>query len=387
MLNSDDVYKHLVAISRISSTNKKKEMLRYKILEPYLFYAYNPHYQFGIKKVTPIGIGDKHFDKWAWRLLDVLRTRKLTGNKAKRAMLGVMRELTPRSSTLLCWILTKDLRCGIGPKLINSIFPNLIPHFEVMLAEDYDPKRAKLPCFISPKLDGLRAIWKYPKFYTRSGREHRGLEILKHVLSKFDKTVELDGELIIPGSHFQDISGQVRSITQSAAIEYHVFDTPNIKMPFSVRYDYLKHTLTDFYPNVYVVEHQKVSSHSRINMLYKKYKSAGYEGAMVKTWDHLYRDGRNYDWMKIVDEIKQDLPCVGLYKGEGKYSDSLGGIFVRMPNGRTTKVGSGFSDNQREVYYNQPRKIIGRTCEILFKERTKSGRLRHPRFGRVRTDK
>lgn len=62
-------------------------------------------------------------------------------------------------------IFTKELKLGITSKTINKVFPNLIPEFNVMLAEKYWDRMEELEetnpdIIISQKLDRVR-FWKY----------------------------------------------------------------------------------------------------------------------------------------------------------------------------------------------------------------------------------
>jgi len=385
-MNSDGVFNQLFKISNISLIKTKKKLLT-QVPKPYLKYAYDPFFQYGIKNVKPSGKGDRVFDNWTWRLLDVLRERKVTGNKARQVTATHMSTLTSRSATLLYNILQKDLRCGISTKRINEVFPNLIPELPIMLAEDYDKSRLILPCYSSLKLDGLRGIYTMDDMVSRSGKPHHGIShILKEIrLLKFSK---LDGELIIPGKILED-QGAIRRKTETPLAEYHVFDVPSLaEFPFKMRYEILEERIKNT-PLKYVklIRHTIVNSWVHLQIAYNLAKANGYEGLVIKTIDHTYQARRSFDWMKIVPEKRGDYECIDVYEGKGKYINSLGGIIIRLPSNKTTKVGSGFSDDRRTLYFTSPEKIIGRTVEILFKERTRAGRLRHPRFVRIRYDK
>jgi DNA ligase-1 len=77
--------------------------------------------------------------------------------------------------------------------------------------------------------------------------------------------------------------------------------------------------------------------------------------------------------------------------GTGKYENVLGNLICEDEEGNLVKVGSGFSDNQREEYWNERNELIGNIVEIQYQEVTKNKNgtksLRFPVFVRFRDDK
>jgi DNA ligase-1 len=112
----------------------------------------------------------------------------------------------------------------------------------------------------------------------------------------------------------------------------------------------------------------------------------GFEGAVVKPYDYVYKGTRSYDWMKMKDVLSADLEVVGSFEGEGKYVGMLGGIIVDF-RGTEVRVGSGFSDRTRESLWEIREYLPGRIAEVLYMEVTDTGSLRHPRFVTFRPDK
>ena len=82
-----------------------------------------------------------------------------------------------------------------------------------------------------------------------------------------------------------------------------------------------------------------------------------------------------------------DIRCLRIEEGEGKYQGKLGKIICDY-KGYELGVGSGFNDEQREYYYNNPNEIIGRIVEVQYFEESKNekGELscRFPIFKYVR---
>lgn len=378
-MNSDQIYDRLKMIGMTASRNDKKELL-HPSMKQTLLYAYNPYLKFYMKKIPKIhNYGAGYLQDSNFNTLDKLSTRFYSGNNAKAAISFAISSLTWRSANLYKMIILKDLRCGINVKLINDVFPNLIPTFGVMLPKIYHHRYVNFPCFASLKVDGLRAYRKGGAFYSRTGRIFSGLD---HI--KMNDNYEYDGELTIPHLGFDDASGRLRSKIPTPTAEFNVFDLPSINKPFYRRYSLMQglHGI----PYVNVIEHEMVNSEDELLDIYTKVIALGGEGIVVKDANHLYVKKRSSLWLKMKKVNTVDLVVRSIFEGEGKYEGLLGGV-VCDNNGVDVSVGSGFDDIQRQVFFDMPEKIVKKTVEVLFHEETKDGSLRHPRFVRIRIDK
>ena len=102
-------------------------------------------------------------------------------------------------------IITKNLQLGVDVKTINKVIPNLIPTFNVQLAEKYfeRPEYVEGKEFaLTTKIDGGRivAIKKNGdvKFYTRSGQLYEGLIDLEEEMKLYmPDNIVLDGEITL----------------------------------------------------------------------------------------------------------------------------------------------------------------------------------------------
>jgi len=113
----------------------------------------------------------------------------------------------------------------------------------------------------------------------------------------------------------------------------------------------------------------------------------GGEGIILKRTDAPYSPGkRNYDLMKIKEEVTLDLLVVGLGEGEGKYIDTLGALKCQDKSGRIHNI-SGMTDAERHKWWGNPEEIIGKVVEIKAMKIVSDGSLREPRFKAIRHDK
>ena len=101
-----------------------------------------------------------------------------------------------------------------------------------------------------------------------------------------------------------------------------------------------------------------------------------------------FKRTKNLLKMKVMQTC--DIRCIGIEEGQGKYKGTLGAIICDY-KGFELRVGSGFSDEQRKFFYENPNDIVGRIIECQFFEEThdKDGNLslRFPIFKTIRNDK
>jgi DNA ligase-1 len=367
-----------------------------------------------------------------WDLLDDLRYRSLTGNAAKSAVADLCARLSFASEEIIWRILSKDLRCGMTGNTVNRVMPGTVPIFSVMLAHKFDEDRVKnFPVAVEPKLDGLRVIGlvrgRECKFFSRTGKhfpalDHLGPDVIKMVTSAFEMasasdsppavlfrkmlgdtepSLAIDAE-VISGS-FNKTSGDVRRKSDAArdaqlfifdAVPHH-FMTGESKaygMEYSARRTFIEFLVAHapIWARIDVTKMRLVETSDEIHEIYAEYRSAGLEGAMVKSLNGLYHKARSHGWMKMKAIESEDLLVVGAFEGSGKYEHSLGGLIVDRA-GVEVRVGGGFSDAQREEIWRDwsqdQSRILDRLIEVEFHEATEDGSLRHPRFVGFRDDK
>lgn len=389
-MNSTDMWNVIQELRKTKGTNAKKIVLEnHPELKPVLRAAYNPYTQYNISPPSTGGIGVKQFSETTtFALLNQLTMGTLSGNKAKAAVASHMNDLDYGSSQVLRCILNKSFDIGLAEKSINDVFPGLITVHAIQLAKPIDWKRVKFPCLVSPKLDGLRAVYRGGVFYSRKGHVLEGLKTLTAAVQEAladTGITSLDGELMVPGVHFNEISGKIRSFNETPDAVYHVFDQPDSPDRLYLRYGQLSMVLNDTGP-VRLVGHQMMWNQEEVEQHYKELRAAGFEGCMVKDPDSEYENSRSWAWQKVKNAETLDLKVVGVYAGQGKYEGLVGGLYVDF-NGVRVGVGSGLSDYQRNVWADEPEEIVGKTVEIAFQEVTPDGSLRHPRLITVRGDK
>lgn len=128
---------------------------------------------------------------------------------------------------------------------------------------------------------------------------------------------------------------------------------------------------------------------SKIEEWLDKADSMGWEGCMLNK-DTTWKNKRNNGILKVKSFLHADIRCTGIVEGEGKYKGTLGLIKCDY-KGFELGVGSGFTDSQRDFYWNNPDEIVGKIVQIKFKGETKNKQgglsVQFPIFEIVKFDK
>jgi DNA ligase 1 len=344
-------------------------------------------------------------DRWAmfFNAANSSATRKLTGNVAIRAIWRAMASCTPEEELWMRKILQKRVAIGVAAKSINKVWPNLIPIFEVSLAQKFHPKRIEGvdQVFVEPKLDGIRCFAIVEngeaKLFARSGK----------LITNFDSTIGsalvslgdgcYDGELM--GKDFIALMRQAyrKENVDQEGTYISLFDflpleewrSSNTVMTTKDRYEELTSRIDNCVNSKYVkpVERYLISAETdAIMKMHDTFVSDGYEGAMVKTVTSPYQFSRSYDVMKVKSFFDADLVVEGLDEGTGRHKGRLGAVVVNYL-GTKVNVGSGFTDELRELVWNNKDEFIGRMVEVRYQEVTQDGSLRFPTFVCFRNDR
>ena len=206
------------------------------------YLAYNPYFTYNVKQVPETEGLEHRENPWVqfWGLCESLRTRTLTGHKARDTIKIISERFDSDQWNMLARrVLIKDLRCGITAKTLNKILGNSewkIPAFEVQLATDSkgQPQKMTGMCRLEPKLDGVRTIADGYRndtvvMYSRNGKEFSNFphiaEQVRALVQKHNLRYDLvlDGEIV--GDSFQQLMKHAhRKDHVENTADYHVFD-------------------------------------------------------------------------------------------------------------------------------------------------------------------
>lgn len=402
----------------ISRGSTHKEMVlrgRCSNLDKKMFqYAYDPGKMY-YQKFSDEGIDwDFMEEPYAdmFHVLDRLITRDVTGNAARQ----LVERYAADHGDLIKLICNKDLDCGVNETTLNKVFgKGFIPTFDVQLATDVPIEKVRMPCVAQLKYNGTRVIALLDssgssRLFTRNGKEFKYPK-LQHELERSEHcNYMIDGELCFGDSQGQDhtkVSGIVNSaikgtpIPSSHDLNYHVFDamfgTEFSSQSCRIVYGDRIRMVKDFVHvsascMVHVARTYELNTHFELRALFEARLAEGYEGLILKHWDHRYEFKRSKVWIKLKAEETVDLKCIAVEPGTGKYQGKIGALYcVGRAHGKDVevKVGSGLSDFDRsrpdDIYLSNTIEVKYNT--VIQDKATGSWSLFLPVFIVVRMDK
>jgi DNA ligase-1 len=392
----DHIYELLYKVSRVNSPVSKQHFLEsfedQETLQRVLRLALDPFTKFGITDF-PEGLEPSGVDPLG--VLSGLATRQLTGNAARIALGAAVAGHSPESQEVFRRIIRKDLRCGVGDKIVERLYPGLLRRFDVMRADKVRPFKGEY--YVEPKYDGLRCLivaqGSTVTLYSRNGKEFTSSDHLKSQVREIGASLGdrvFDGELT--SGNFNESSSSVRKKNSSDdSVVLNLFDLLTLSewRDPQLTYKERRKRLVEHYvqtPNIRLVPSYYVGDNKQAHGKYLEFLDQGYEGAIIKRGEGLYRLKKHHDWMKLKEVNDVDLQVTHLVPGEGKYLNMLGAAVVSY-RGRNVNIGSGWSDAERVKYWEDPKLLIGKVIEIQYHQETPDGSLRHPRFAKIREDK
>jgi DNA ligase-1 len=297
--------------------------------------------------------------------------------------------------------------------------------FLPMLAQTFNPadaivagagsKKKKVitfPCFVQPKLDGLRCV-SYMKrsgndvfvaLQSRTGALFTGLPHIAAALRPYlsqHSSVVIDGELYTDQMPFEELAGLIKKkkITDSDVerlkkVKYHVYDIydhAQSNMPYSERMDVLSSAVrrcaciandtlmaSDMVAVVVLVRTEKISTLADFRRLFSEFVEAGYEGIMLRNATGVYRANyRSNDLQKYKEFLEDEYRIIDYTQGEGRDAGAV--IWLcETADGKEFTVRPRGTMEQRREWFNNGGSYIGKKLTVIFQELTEEGKPRFP---------
>ena len=413
MNESKDLKRIQDFVDRLKSTNSTNDKIdiikEYKddyMINQVLKYTYSPFKQFHLtsatvkknKKLEPRGGYNDLF-----YLLDALTKRTITGHDAIQYVKGYVQYMDEWQQDLVFCILDKNLKTRTGADLINKAITGCVPTFKVALANSYDKQKSKVDFneqtwFASQKLDGVRCLAIVDEngkcnFYSRQGKTFDTLDVLKSEIESLNLcNMVFDGEVcIVDDNGAEDFQGIMKEIKRKD----HTITNPKYKV-----FDYLmleefdnqesKRNLSNRLGNFNMIYNISVKELKCIDILVQwKVESEDHfqelaELATKNNWEGLilrkdceYKGKRSNDLLKvkkffdeeyIVKSIESAVHRV-IVDGLEVEEEMLSNVVIEH-KGCDVGVGSGFNQEERRLYFNNPERIIGKTITVQYFEET-----------------
>lgn len=324
-------------------------------------------------------------------------------------------------------VFAKDLKVGITAKTINkALGKGFIKQFNVQLAHPYHKYPEKVfgkKFVLTQKLDGHRCICivdgNEVTFYTRKGLVINGLDIQGNDAVKLvhegmgEDSYVLDGELLLnnrDGLETKDLFRATSRILRSETADksdilYNVFDALPLSeflegestKPFIDR----KRGLTVAFQGASMTENAYLrlvrnlyegSDLGAIRRLQKELvEPLGWEGLMINLADGKYECKRTSNLLKVKEFFDADVVVKDVFEGTGRLEHTLGGVIVDY-KGYDVRVGTGFSQTDRDYYWEHQEELLGKVIQISYFEETHNQKdnnisLRFPVYDCIRADK
>ena len=402
-MNDSSSGNHKIATIKKYADNSEENEDR-EFLQNIFYYTYNPYFKYNVtskncKKNSDL-LGHHNTYGSIFTLLDDLRNRVCTGHTAIANVNRFILE-NKQYETLIYNIIDRDLKMGANTTSINkAVHPDLIPTFKVALANPYNVKRVDFQSgdwYGSRKLDGVRCICRKEMntvtFYSRSGKEFLTLDNLANEISKIPGDFILDGEICMVdkdgNEDFQGIMKQIRKKDhQIDNPKFFVFDyltleqfdnkTGTTPLTFRLELGYnslpenINSDMLEFLPQ------EQLTTEEQFTEMAKDAEEAGFEGIMVRK-NVGYEGKRSHNLLKVKKFHDAEYTVLDAINGNIRWTENgkqierecLSSITIEH-KGCKVNVGSGFSKEQREMYYESPQDIIGKTVTIQYFEESKN---------------
>lgn len=365
----------LEEISSESSTNKKQLILsKYKnniLLFKIINLACSKRVKFYIKQIPePQDTGKTEDLDWAISQLSSLSTRKYTGGEAIAFLQRILGSISSEDQYVICRIIEKDLKIGMGSATINKVFPNTISKTPYMGAKPFSNDLVDKLFAAGTVISDIKMDGRYCNAIIRDGDvelESRQGEKTFVGDAQFFKDLSLfpdcvlNGELTIIGMDRYEANGVITSVIDieekrekrseketSKKVEafvkkhgnyqevldritYTVWDriavdeyfSKKSTTPYSERKATLKSDVYYAYKDnndndikVALIESRPVSSKAEAFNHFTQALDRGLEGTVLKAEKGQWKDGKPTWQVKMKLEINLDLKIVGFNYGK-----------------------------------------------------------------------
>ena len=273
----------------------------------------------------------------------------------------------------------------------NKVFP--------MLAHTYDPattttKNKKndivFPCYVQPKLDGLRCIcymnMSNGKVVAQS-RTGAYFETVEHICAELrpvfmqNPGLILDGELYTTELPFEELAGLIKRKKTSdpniQCIKYHIYDIVVDGVSYSERHDRIVQILYGTKCHLEVVDTRLIHTLGEFRQAFGEYVEAGYEGIMLRNANGMYcQNYRSHDLQKYKEFVESEYPIVGFKEATGRDAGTV--IWVcKTAEEREFSVRPRGTQEQRRQWFHDGQKYQGKLLTVIYQELSE---LNVPRF-------
>ncbi len=250
---------------------------------------------------------------------------------------------------------------------------------EIMLPQVYSEGIDVSGWLMSEKLDGVRGYWDGQQLLSKNG-------LAFHVPAAFTRNFPpfpLEGELWGGRGTFAKTVSVVKKQQPHDGwleLKFAIFDVPRAPGGFLRRLQ----KATDWFEGhpsrfAFVIPQKQVKDAEQLKAELKRIEAMGGEGLIVRKPNALYVQGRSREILKVKSYLDTEAVVIAHIQGTGRNQGRMGSLLVELPDGTRFKIGTGFSDVQRD--HPPP---VGSTITFKYYGLYTSGIPRFPSFLRIR---
>ena len=262
-----------------------------------------------------------------------------------------------------------------------------------MLAFDFNKREKDIvyPCYIQPKLDGVRMLVKVTKSgiecISRTGKKFENMQHIENDLKALQlMDVYYDGELFTTEIPFEEISGLCRKqdkINEILKLKFHIFDVfseDQLQIPFKERYLMLNGLEISISKkkinNIVFVPTSVCKSKEEMLNYHSKYILESYEGVILRNECGDYKPGfRNKHLQKYKEFQDEEFEIVGAESGVGLEQDCA--IFIcKNKNNKEFSVRPRGTREVRKEYLRNIENLKGKSLTVRYQNLSESGIVR-----------
>lgn len=290
-------------------------------------------------------------------------------------------------------LLGNDESCDTKEQPIRKVFPMLANKYEPVGGPQKKRKGIVFPCFVQPKLDGLRCVVYLdhkgaPTYQSRTGGYFAVLQHLdsaiKDVLSR-NPTMILDGELYTQEIPFEELAGIIKKKTLTEAdkqrikcVKYHIYDLVISDMPFRERLSVMQQNIHSTNVQICLVPTYLTDNETTFKEKFGEYVEQGYEGIMLRNTEGLYQENyRSNDLMKYKEFFESEYPIMDYREATGRDAGTV--IWeCETPEGRRFGVRPRGTQEARREWFNRGASYVGKQLTVIYQELSEMGVPRFP---------
>lgn len=247
-----------------------------------------------------------------------------------------------------------------------------------MLAVDFNERSHDIafPCYVQPKLDGIRAVYNAGNLFSRKSKLFSNLEIITDELKKFGN-LKVDGELYSHVIPFNELSGLLRKkkLTDTDVkvmaknVKFVIYDLVSDE-DYTLRLLKLKKVFeTSKFYHLELAKTEVMGRPEELEEFHRKYVSLGYEGVIVRNFLGPYQQkSRSKNLQKFKKFMDSEFEIIDFTEGTGIESGLVLWVCKVPGTTKTFTVRPIGTHAERKKQFKDGKKYLGKHLTVKYFE-------------------